>query len=126
MNLEKKNTKDRTLNVLLNDKGENVSDSRGVLEIAREFYTTLYTDHTNLLAPMEDFAEELSDLDLPKLAEEDREALDQPFSGEELKKALAELNADKSPGSDGIPPEFYSKFWPLISPPFLPWSGTCH
>lgn len=37
---------------------------------------------------------------------------------EELRVALAELNAGKSPGSDGIPPEFYSKFWQHLSPFF--------
>lgn len=34
----------------------------------------------------------------------------------ELEKALKDMNKGKSPGMDGIPPEFYLAFWPALGP----------
>lgn len=63
--------------------------------------------------------ENLAKPDVPQLSEEDKEALEAPFSEEELRKALGQLNTNKAPGSDGLPPEFYGKFWHLIAPYYL-------
>ena len=32
---------------------------------------------------------------------------------------------NKTPGNDGIPTEFYQKFWLLISEPFIQWINKC-
>ena len=42
-----------------------------------------------------------------------------PLTDVELKLALAATKKNKAPGTDGIPFEFYSKFWDAISPHFL-------
>lgn len=52
---------------------------------------------------------------MPRLSEEEKNGLEIPFSEEELRKALGELNANKAPGTDGIPPEYYRMFWHLLA-----------
>jgi hypothetical protein len=47
------------------------------------------------------------------------DALTAPLTNVEFKFALAATKPNKSPGSDGIPFEFYSKFWESIAPHFL-------
>lgn len=61
----------------------------------------------------------LSKEDIPRISELNRLLLDHPFTEEELHSALKSLNKNKSPGSDGITPEFYLKFWDLIRTPFV-------
>lgn len=91
-----------------------VTEPKQILEIAREYYADLYKDREEDLIHEDILEGEIAKLILPQLSEDDRATLDRPFSMEELFAALSELNPNKSPGSDGIPPEFYRKFWPHI------------
>ena len=59
------------------------------------------------------------DLITESLNETDRETLDSDISEEEILKAIKGLNANKSPGIDGIPAEFYIKFWGIIKVQFV-------
>lgn len=52
----------------------------------------------------------LSTIELPKLSKEHQDSLDRPFTQTEFEKALSSLQANKSPGEDGFPPEFYREF----------------
>jgi len=45
--------------------------------------------------------------------------LESPLTLEELSAALKSLNGGKSPGLDGLPAEFFKKFWDLIGPELL-------
>ena len=38
---------------------------------------------------------------------------------------LEYFQKNKTPGNDGIPIEFYKKFWPLISEPFIQCINEC-
>ena len=40
--------------------------------------------------------------------------LEEPLSADECHKALTNMKSDKSPGSDGLPAEFYNHFWDEI------------
>ena len=40
--------------------------------------------------------------------------LDADITDQELQQAVDDLNKDKSPGIDGLPSEFYKKFWPIL------------
>lgn len=37
-----------------------------------------------------------------------------PITVEEVRKALFHMHPDKSPGSDGMSPEFYQKYWKIV------------
>ena len=44
----------------------------------------------------------------------DREKLDREFTLEEIKKVVFEMKTNKAPGPDGLPIEFYQKYWHII------------
>ena len=50
------------------------------------------------------------------LGQEDQNSLDLPFTLKEIEKALCSLQAGRSPGEDGFPPEFYREFKDLLLP----------
>ena len=54
-----------------------------------------------------------------RLSEQRMLACDAPLTQEELLAALRGTARNKAPGSDGLPYEFYSSFWALVSGPLL-------
>ncbi|KAL0325212.1 UNVERIFIED_CONTAM: LINE-1 retrotransposable element O protein [Sesamum radiatum] len=48
--------------------------------------------------------------------EEVNEALIQPFSPEEVKRASFQMYPYKSPGPDGMSPVFFQKYWHIVGP----------
>lgn len=115
LNLEKRKTKKKTLHSILAADGSILSKPEDILNEGRNYYSDLYHDQEESLSPLPEIQERLQTLSFPKLSEEDSAKLEAPFSEEELKKALGQLNTSKTPGSDGLPPEFYSSFWQYLS-----------
>ena len=82
-----------------------------------DFYSTLYQSERELnKTECENY---LKQLDLPCLSVEDSLNLDNPLTLEELEKAASSMQPNKSPGLDGIPPEFYILFWEKLGPLLL-------
>ncbi|KAJ1091153.1 hypothetical protein NDU88_004280 [Pleurodeles waltl] len=52
----------------------------------------------------------LARINLPCLSETHRTSLEGPITWEEILAAMKKLNTAKSPGSDGLPAEFYQKY----------------
>ena len=72
------------------------------------FYSELYKSEITLdRARCDSF---FQDLNLPALTQEDADCLGEPITLTELKNAVAGMKKGKSPGWDGIPPEFYLTF----------------
>ena len=57
---------------------------------------------------MEEF---LRHLDLSLLSDQDVALCDRKITENEIKIAMNSMKKDKSPGSDGLPVEFYITFW---------------
>lgn len=75
----------------------------------RTFYSKLYSSENTLdKTRCESF---LQNLNLPSLNQEESEQLQTPISLGELKNATQSMKKGKSPGWDGISPEFYLVFW---------------
>lgn len=55
----------------------------------------------------------------PSLSESGRCKLDAPLTVEEIELAIAQRPSHKTPGLDGLPTEYYSKFRHLLSPHLL-------
>jgi hypothetical protein len=53
------------------------------------------------------------------LFEAEAATLVEPFSEQEIKDALDDMNANSAPGPDGLPAEFYRCFWDQIREPVL-------
>jgi len=52
--------------------------------------------------------------DIPQVLEEQNEVLVAPFSEEEVKMAIFDMEHNKAPGPDGFPIEFYQFFWDVV------------
>lgn len=60
-----------------------------------------------------------SNLELPSLTQEEANYLSRPITLTEFHKAIIGMKKGKSPGWDGIPPEFYITFWNELGQLFL-------
>lgn len=116
LNLQKRKSAEKTLSSVVLEDGTTSSYPKTVLATCREFFEKLYDEDTSKLSPIDEVVEELAYLDHQTLSTEDRDLLDSPFTQEELKKALQQLNLEKCPGTDGFNPEFYLTFWDLLAP----------
>ena len=67
----------------------------------------------------------MNDLNTPQLSEEPKKSCEGLISAEECSELLDSFRSNKSPGNDGIPDEFYRKFWPLISESFFRCANGC-
>ena len=52
--------------------------------------------------------------DIPQVTAEENDILTAPFSEEEVKAAMFQMEHNKAPGPDGFPAEFYQNFWDII------------
>lgn len=94
--------------------GHILVEPNDVNSIFRSFYAKLYSSEVVYNEKIcHDF---LRDAHLPKLPEEDLARLNCPVTLQELKEASLDLCRGKSPGLDGIPPEFYVTFWDFLGP----------
>jgi len=52
--------------------------------------------------------------DIPQVSAEENIMLTSPFTEEEVKQAVFQMEHNKAPGPDGFPAEFYQVFWEII------------
>jgi hypothetical protein len=60
------------------------------------------------------------------LNEKEKDFCDKDISEEEVFDAIMKLKHDKSPGIDGLTPEFYQVYWPLLKNPFMSMIYECY
>ena len=61
----------------------------------------------------------LEKYNLPKLNQEEIESLNRPITSMEIETVIRNLLANRSPGPDGFPGEFYQKFGEELTPILL-------
>ena len=113
--LEKRNQQNKHVKVLENDKGEDITGIKNILQEEVKFYQALYESkidkESQLMDIYNDFfnnEKRLDDIEICDLPEKIDEV--------ELKKVVDSFANDKSPGSDGLPIEFDKCFWDDIKP----------
>ena len=108
-NLEKQNYEKKTMTKLKRSNGTFTSDQFQILREPMDYYKRLYTSDKqpeNLNDSESAFTENITPLDdIDKLMCEGK------VSAEECLKALNDFKNEKSPGTDGLPAEFYKFFW---------------
>ena len=112
LGLEKKRQNNTVISSLINEKGDRVTDQKGILDIVGKYYKKLFqkqncskTQSALLLGGME-----------KKISLADREFCERRISLEEVERAIEGLGKGKSLGSDGLPAEFFSHYKHLVAP----------
>ena len=100
---------------LLDENEELQTNQDSLQNIARNYYTKLFTKTRTNDAKQNKLLRNI----VNKISGEDKLKLDSPLTIKELEKAVMSLLNNKSPGPDGITGEFYKKFWYLIRDRFL-------
>ena len=90
-----------------------------ILEEIKTFYEDLYKEKSQREYNTKIKNHFLSDELFPILSDEERAECDKVITREELTQALKLLNKDSAPGSDGLPPSFYEKFWEKLQLPLI-------
>ena len=113
--LERQRGDQNAIAELIDDDGDLHADTPTMLHIVTQYYTSLYTpspvNHTTQNKLLRNVHTSVS--------RQDRDALDAPFTLAELQAAVRSLKPGKSPGLDGLPIEFYQRFWPLLQHHYL-------
>ena len=85
------------------------NDLTVILKAQADFYMKLYTSEAHLADP-----NYLADVEITKVAQQDRLMLDRIFDMDEIELAMRALKGEKAPGTDGLGVEFYRTFWEHI------------
>jgi hypothetical protein len=94
--------------------GVTISDNVEIINNCRDFYQRLY-DCEPIDSSLVDFF-----LDgLPRLSDESSSTCDGPLSFSECWTAIRAMQNGKTPGSDGLPKEFYERFFHLFGADFI-------
>ena len=116
LTLEKNNYNTKHIkSLIINDKL--VNNQNEILRCEKSFYQNLYSEKSNF--ELNQLNRYLKNIDSPKITNETRKMCDNDITEEEYFLALKDLPNKKSPGSDGIPVEFYKTFWSEIKDTLL-------
>jgi hypothetical protein len=80
-----------------------------------EYYKRLFGSHIQNSFSMD----ETLRYDIPQVSEEENQVLTAPFSEEEIKMAIFDMEHNKAPGPDGFPAEFYQFFCEVVKPDLM-------
>lgn len=119
LNLEKKNYNDKTISSIYNEAGNLLTKQEDILRYEKEHYQR---QHSPLPASRIDLSLHPDPFCSPppnSLDDMDREVLNDGLSLDEFEKAARSMQNGKSPGCDGIPIEFYKRFWDIVGPLLL-------
>ena len=86
-------------------------------KIFKDYYKNLYTQLPS--SSKEAKRQFLNSLDLPTIGVSQNNDLTAPITHEEVSKAISKLKANKSPGGDGFPSEWYRVFKDELIPPLI-------
>ena len=95
------------------ENGEITYEKEEILENVAEFYGNLYKSQDIETQKIKKY---LEDLRPNVIGEDNNDILGHSITEEEIRIAIKNLNKNKSPGSDGITPEFYQTFVMELTP----------
>ena len=112
LSLEKRNYVNKLITQLDVD-GEIISDPVSILSAEKTFYNDLYRDKCDCMSNeyKEASAFFCEENEHPVLNDFDKILCDADITEKEILSSLKLLNNGRSPGSDGIPADFYKFFW---------------
>lgn len=90
-----------------------------ILNEQKHFYQEFYQSINGTSNNREKISLFLDNLNIPKLSETGKNCCEGKISADGCYKLLDRFQNNKMPGNDGISIEFCTKFWSLISDPFI-------
>lgn len=112
LGLERRLSKDKHISTLKDEHGQILTDPSDILAYESRYFADIYREDPTLLSPVQDLP--LNSEDVPHISQSHRNLINTPFTHKDFFDALKQLNKNRSPGSDGITPEFYIAFWDLL------------
>ena len=119
--LEKKRSADRWISAVRNPNGRIVSDPQGLCDSFSSFYSDLFSASPVDPSAQQSLLANLSSVLPPDQAEKCEGYLDVG----ECYEVLVGMAKNKAPGSDGLPMEFYVKFWDVLGPDLVTVLNSC-
>ena len=110
--LEKNKYNAKTCYSLLTETGEKVDNQKKILKLQKNFYEKLYAEDKDVAFTLKNSSNKM-------VSEEIKAMQDEPFSYDEIAKAVKGLKNDKVPGMDGLPIDIYKCYWKKIAPWFI-------
>ena len=100
---------------IFNSSGAEVTSQPEIEQAHFDFYSHLYKNNPVDLEIQQSLLDNLD----KHLTPDQEKLCDEPLLRDKLSNALFTLAKNKTPGSDGLPKEFYVKFWDLLAPILL-------
>ena len=122
LRLEKKRAADRSVAALRTNDGSIVSHNDDLCRVFSSFYESLFTAEATDPAIANSLLSNVSST----LPSTQADLCDGPLSFDECFAALNGMARGKSPGSDGLPMEFYVKFWPILGTDLVNVLNLCY
>ncbi|MEM6737394.1 MAG: reverse transcriptase domain-containing protein [Bacteroidota bacterium] len=96
-----------------------IVDELEILENIAEYYESLYTEEKNEVTFSRNYNNFITDIDIPEMTQDVFATCEKRINEYEIRSALSKMKNGSSPGSDGIPTEFYKVFWEEIKAPLI-------
>ena len=112
-NLEKRHHALKTVSKLKVGENSYIEDIFEILEEEKNFYELLYRS-SNINCKKFKNSPFFNPENVTALSEEEKETCEGLVNVEECTNALKDFSNNKTPGTDGLPAEFYRFFWPDI------------
>ena len=109
MNLEKRNFQQKCIRRLQTDKGI-ITEEKHILNEERLFYKNLYSSK----GITSDSLKFVDNLHIPRISSSQNDILTKDITEEECFSVICTFPSGKTPGTDGLPAEFYRTFWPEL------------
>lgn len=111
--LEKQRALSKSMSKVFLDDGTITTERGKILQEQKKFYQELYQSDSKV-----EFTLTNPNLD-NVLSNEERNDLDEPVTLDDLTYSLKNMASGKTPGTDGLTPDFYKCFWNKLSGPLL-------
>ena len=109
LNLEKRHFNTKTIRQLQLENSSVIKTDEEILTEAKSFYQNLYASRAPDISVHDVFF--FSEESTAKLDQHTQEECEGPLTKEECLNSLKTMASDKTPGTDGLPAEFYKVFW---------------
>ncbi len=112
LSLEKNNYTNKLISTL-EVNGKFIKDPTVISESQTDFYKNLYSERLNEQNDnyQDSFHEFLNNNEMLKLNNDEKTFYDKPICEADILKSIKNLPSGKTPGSDGLPADFYKCFW---------------